>query len=513
VRRATLLVMPSMVAAAEAANARADRVTSIPGLCDSERKRSSPGVRYALLAVRAALGPAEDWEVDRRVPFHSSRKWSAASFSGRGTWVLGAPEMIPGADPGGLRERATAAAATGLRVLALARGTAPLTDNSLPGDLRLVALVELSEELRPDAPATLRYFADQGVTVRIISGDSTATVAAVASAVDLEGAQRTVDARTVTDDAAMGEAVEQNRVFGRVTPEQKRQIVIALHDRSHVVAVTGDGVNDVLALKEADLGIAMGSGTPVARGVAQLVLLENQFEVLPEIVAEGRRVLSNIERVASLFVVKNVYSLIISIVVPIAGWPYPFLPRHLTLISAIAIGIPGFFLALAPDDKRFESGFLRRVLTFSIPSGAICALAILLTFAVARAENTPLDNAKTAAVTVTMIVSLWVLVIVARPLKPWKVGLVLATATLFAVAYLTPGLDRLLSLSHKPGIDVTLSALAFAAAAAATIDGITRRVARRTARHSPSALAVANSLGSTQEADPSAPPVLPVPEL
>jgi cation-transporting P-type ATPase E len=199
-------------------------------------------------------------------------------------------------------------------------------------------------------------------------------------------------------------------------------------------------------------------------------------------VAEGRRVLSNIERVASLFMVKNVYSLIISIVVAIAGWPYPFLPRHLTLISAIAIGIPGFFLALAPDDKRFESGFLRRVLTISVPSGAMCALAILLTFAVARAENAPLDNAKTAAVTVAMIVSLWVLVIVARPLKPWKVGLVLAMATLFALAYLTPGLDRFLSLSHKPGIEVTLSALAFAAAAAATIDGITTRVARRTAR-------------------------------
>ncbi len=435
---------------------------------------SARDANQTLLAIRAALPPAADWQVEGRVPFDSARKWSAASFTGHGTWVLGAPEMILGTDPDGLREQARAGAATGLRVLVLAQGTAPLVDDSLPADLRLVALVELREELRPDAPATLGYFAAQGVTVRVISGDSAATVGAVASAVGLQGAEHAIDARTLSDDVVLAEAVEADRVFGRVTPEQKRQMVVALHQRSHVVAMTGDGVNDVLALKEADLGIAMGSGAPVTRGVAQLVLLDDQFEALPEVVAEGRQVLANIERVASLFLVKNVYSLIISVVVPLAGWPYPFLPRHLTLINTIAIGTPAFFLALAPNQSRFESGFLRRVLTFSIPAGAICALATLLTFAIARAEHAPPDNAKTAAVSVTMIISLWIVVIVARPLKAWKVALVMAMAGLFAGTYLTPGLDSFFSLSQKPGPEVSLSALVLAALAAAAIDGVTR---------------------------------------
>ena len=186
-----------------------------------------------------------------------------------------------------------------------------------------------------------------------------------------------ISSGTSLDGLSSAEA-RAHTVFGRVTPDQKRVLVDSLRRQGHVIAMTGDGVNDTLALKDADLGIAMGTGSQVAKAVAQLVLLDDQFEALPVVVAEGRQVLHNIERVASLFLVKNVYSLIISVAVAVAGWPYPFLPRQLTLVSGLAIGIPGFFLAFAPSQERFRPGFLGRVLRFSIPAGAVAAAAVLL---------------------------------------------------------------------------------------------------------------------------------------
>jgi cation-transporting ATPase E len=226
-------------------------------------------------------------------------------------------------------------------------------------------------------------------------------------------------------------------------------------------------------LKDADLGVAMGSGSPVARGVAQLVLLDDQFEALPFVVAEGRQVLHNIERVAALFLVKNVYSFVISVVVAIAGWPYPFLPRHLSLISAVAIGIPGFFLAMAPSQERFQPGFLARVLRFSIPAGVTTAVAVLVTFAAARAESTDPYRARTAAVIVVMIVSLWVLTLAARPLLAWKAALILAMAAIFAASFVVPGVDTFFNLEHRPSAGVLVEAIALGGAASATIWGIT----------------------------------------
>ena len=326
------------------------------------------------------------WEPLETVPFNSARKWSGTTFREQGTWVLGAAEMVTARDPGGIRKVANDLAATGRRVLVVAEGQEALAGTALPVDLQLVAAVELREELRPDARATLEYFAAQNVTVRVVSGDSAPTVGAVAVEVGLAGAEDPVDARSwPEDEAERDELVRTHTVFGRVTPDQKRVLIDSLRRQGHVIAMTGDGVNDTLALKDADLGIAMGSGSSVAKAVAQLVLLDNQFDTLPVVVAEGRQVLHNIERVASLFLVKNVYSLIISVAVAVAGWPYPFLPRQLTLISGLAIGIPGFFLAFAPSQERFRPGFLRRVLRFSVPAGAMAAIAILLAYASARA--------------------------------------------------------------------------------------------------------------------------------
>ena len=282
-----------------------------------------------MAAIRSAseVTAQPGWEAVETVPFNSARKWSGTTFARQGTWVLGAAEMVTASDPGGVRPVADELAARGRRVLVVANGRQSLAGTVLPGGLQLVAAVELREELRPDARATLEYFAAQGVTVRVVSGDSAPTVGAVAVEVGLAGGADPVDARCWPEDQALrDELVRTHTVFGRVTPDQKRSLVDSLRRQGHVIAMTGDGVNDTLALKDADLGIAMGSGSSVAKAVAQLVLLDNQFETLPVVVAEGRQVLHNIERVASLFLVKNVYSLIISVAVAVAAWPYPFLP-------------------------------------------------------------------------------------------------------------------------------------------------------------------------------------------
>ncbi len=432
-----------------------------------------------MAAIRSAgeIRPPPGWEAEQTVPFNSARKWSGTTFAGEGTWVLGAAEMVTARDPGGVRGLAHDLAAKGRRVLVLANGQQVLAGTALPADLRLVAAVELREQLRPDARATLEYFAAQNVTVRVVSGDSAPTVGAVAAEVGLPGANDPVDARSWPEDQARrDELVRTHTVFGRVTPEQKRSLIGSLRRQGHVIAMTGDGVNDTLALKDADLGIAMGSGSSVAKAVAQLVLLDNQFETLPAVVAEGRQVLHNIERVASLFLVKNVYSLIISVAVAVAGWPYPFLPRQLTLVSGLAIGIPGFFLAFAPSQERFRPGFLGRVLRFSVPAGTAAALAILLAYASARALSATAAEARVAAVVVLAIVSLTVLVLQARPLRAWKLALIGTMGGLFVGAFLVPGVSTFFALDDWPPATALLQAVAYGVGASAVICAVSRLV-------------------------------------
>ena len=238
---------------------------------------------------------------------------------------------------------------------------------------RPAALVTLTEQVRPDAKETLEYFADQGVEIKIISGDNPTTVAAIARRVGLHITdENVVDARTIGDDPEeLREIVERTTVFGRVSPEQKRALVQALQRNGHVAAMTGDGVNDALALKDADIGVAMGNGAQATKAVAQLVLLDGRFSHMPSVLAEGRRVIGNVERVANLFVSKNVMSLVAIISAALFTLPFPFLPRHLTLVSAVTIGIPAFFLALGPNKRRYVPGFLRRVLRFAVPAGVV----------------------------------------------------------------------------------------------------------------------------------------------
>jgi cation-transporting ATPase E len=396
-----------------------------------------PEPNATLAAIGAALPAPQGWRRVAEVPFSSARKWSAASFEGRGSWVLGAPEMVAAAGSPEV-ERATALAADGHRVLLLSHSERPLDPEAaaLPEDLHGVALVLLAERLRPDAAETLAYFAAQGVTLKVISGDSPATVGAVAARAGMPNAERPVDARELPEDLdQLADVLERSSVFGRVAPHQKQAMVRALQARGHTVAMTGDGVNDTLSLKTADIGVAIGSGAAATRAVAQLVLLDGRFATLPGVVAEGRRVTANIERVANLFVTKTVWATLISVAIGIAALPFPFLPRQLTVIDTLTIGIPAFFIALAPNTRRFVPGFVDRVLRFTIPAGAIIAAAGLAAFLIARGQDLPLDQQRTAATLAILIDSLCVLTVLALPLTWRRILLVGAMIAGFALLF------------------------------------------------------------------------------
>jgi cation-transporting P-type ATPase E len=429
-------------------------------------------------AIAGAFAAPSDWNREGFVPFSSARKWSAAGYRDHGTWVLGAPEMVwlDASDP--VRHQADELAATGNRVLLLARGGV-LAGEELPSQLEPAALVLLEEKVRPDAAETLAYFHEQGVTLKVISGDNPRTVGAVAQRVGLPDAGEPFDARELPEDAdELAEVLEHHSVFGRVTPHQKRAMVKALQSRGHVVAMTGDGVNDALALKDADIGVAMGSGAAATRAVAQLVLLDSKFSTLPGVVAEGRRVIANIERVSNLFLTKTTYAALLAIVTVIIGWPYPFLPRHLTIVSALTIGIPAFFLAFAPSRQRYVPGFVRRVLRFAIPAGIIIAAAVAITYAIARQE-TGTREARTITTVVLMVLGLYVLVMLARPFTRYRAILVLAMTGLFLGALAIPVVRDFYALS-LPSIDVVASGLAVAAGGCLVLEFGIRAVNRWT---------------------------------
>lgn len=386
---------------------------------------------------------------EREIAFSSRRKWSAVSFQGApaGTWVLGAPTMIfpdagahsvpwggPCAADGkaSLGDAVAELASTGRRTLLIAHSPSQLDEasvanESLPDGLAPVALVTLSERLRPDAAQTLGYFADQGVDVKIISGDDPHTVAAIARELGLDIPEG-FDARALpTDAVALGEVLERQHAFGRVTPAQKKDMVIALQTRGHVVAMTGDGVNDALAIKQADIGIAMNSGSAATKAVARLVLLDGQFSHLPTVVAEGRRVIANIERVSMLFLTKTAYATGIALIFGLLLMEIPFLPRQLSITDGLTIGIPAFFLALLPNAERYLPGFLRRSLSFAIPAGIVIALALAVYSRIAGGKwAVPIEEIRTGSTILVGILGLWVLTLISLPLTWIKTAIIAA---------------------------------------------------------------------------------------
>ena len=455
-----------------------------------------PNPNGTLLALAAALPAPPDWHRDGTVPFSSARKWSAASFSEHGTLVLGAPDVLLAPDDP-LRARVSELAATGRRVLALLRTDAPLDETTraetAPADARCLALVTLTEQVRPDAHQTLDYFRDQGVAIKIISGDNPTTVAAIARRVGLEVPEdHVVDARTIGPEVGRSPA----RRCGRAHPRVRSGVTGAeagprpgAAGAGHTVAMTGDGVNDALALKDADIGVAMGNGAQATKAVAQLVLLDGKFSHLPSVLAEGRRVIGNVERVANLFVAKNVMSLIAIVTAAIFFVPFPFLPRHLTLVSAVTIGIPAFFLALGPNKRRYVPGFLGRVLRFAVPAGAVAGLVVLASYLASRwffgappaaacSDVGPLAGDRscwepsTAATISLLVTAFWILIVLARPFRPWKAALVAGCVAIAVLAFVIPVARDFLKF-YAPG-GLVLLALGIGAVGAVAIEIIYR---------------------------------------
>lgn len=407
---------------------------------------AAPDANATARSLRADYPAREARDASRTIAFSSARKWNAVSFSGEGTWVLGAPEMVFGDDAtdaaSDLGRQVVSLASRGLRTLVLGYAQSELSEadadaESLPAGLRPMVVVTFREQVRDDAAQTLAYFRAQGVGVRIISGDNPRTVAAIAREVGLDVSDG-YDARTLpTDQDALADVLESHTVFGRVTPEQKKDMVVALQSRGHTVAMTGDGVNDALAIKTADMGIAMNSGAAATKAVARIVLLDGRFSHLPDVVAEGRQVIANIERVSMLFLTKTVYATGLALLFGLLVLEFPFLPRQLSITDGLTIGIPAFFLALMPNVRRYIPGFLRRSLSFAIPSGIVVALTLTGYTLVVRSLGVGVDELRTGATIILAVVGIWVLAILSRPLNRFKVlvvgGMFVALTALFTV--------------------------------------------------------------------------------
>ncbi|MBV2152477.1 HAD-IC family P-type ATPase [Kitasatospora sp. SUK 42] len=395
--------------------------------------------------------PGGGWRVIEAMPFSSARKWSGVQLlepqGGEASWLLGAPDVLLPAGHPALVE-VDELGSRGLRVLLLGRTPVPLDSPDPASGLTPLALVVLQQRLRADAADTLRYFEGQNVRAKVISGDSAVSVGAVAGHLGLPGADHPLDARTLPEDPEeLADTADRTSVFGRVTPQQKRQLVGALQSRGHTVAMTGDGVNDVLALKDADIGVAMGTGSDATKAVAQIVLLNDSFATLPSVVAEGRRVIGNIERVAGLFLVKTVYSVLLALLVIFTHSPYPFLPRHSTVLSTLTIGVPAFFLALAPNNERARTGFVKRVLRLAVPGGIIAGTGTFVAYALARSDHATDLKADTSVATLTLfLIAIWVLAIVARPYNWWRLLLIGTMGGAFALVLLVPWLSDFFQL-------------------------------------------------------------------
>ena len=328
-------------------------------------------------AIAEAYNMPPGWTATATAPFKSATKWSGASYGEHGNWVIGAPDVL--LDPASpAAEQAEQIGRQGLRVLLLGSTDLPVDDPDAPGTVTPVALVVLEQRIRPDARDTLDYFAAQKVSIKVISG-TTRCRSAPWRARSVCRARRWMPASCPTNRTNSPTRSRSTPPSAGCVPDQKRAMVHALQSRGHTVAMTGDGVNDVLALKDADIGVAMGSGSSASRAVAQIVLLDNKFATLPYVVGEGRRVIGNIERVSNLFLTKTVYSVLLAVLVGLAGLSsklfgsdpllFPFQPIHVTIAAWFTIGIPAFILSLAPNNERAHPGFVRRVMTSALPSG------------------------------------------------------------------------------------------------------------------------------------------------
>jgi len=362
-----------------------------------------------------------DWTCTRRIPFTSQTKWSGAVFANQGAYIVGAPEFVMGSRYEELQEDVENWSSAGYRVLLVARYQGEPHPEGLDAEgLTPLALVLLTNRIRPEAPETFAYFASQGVAIKVISGDNPVTVSEVARRAGIAGAENYIDAGDLKTEQDFARAVERYTVFGRVTPDQKKKLIRAFRKKGHTVAMTGDGVNDVLAMKEADCGIAMASGAQAASQVAQLVLMKSDFAAMPSIVAEGRRVINNIQRAATLFLVKNIFSLGLSLITLFTDWPYPLVPLHLSVISSLTIGVPSFFLAMEPNYERVKGRFLPSVLRRAFPGGLTNIFVVLAAQAFMAVFQLPLKEISTVCAAILSVVGLLVLFQTCKPFDKFR---------------------------------------------------------------------------------------------
>lgn len=436
--------------------------------------------------------------------FSSAARFSGVEFPESGAWLLGAPEVLLAA-PGQERARARAAelAGQGLRTLVVARAAHLQVQGGravphLPEDLEPVCLVTFREEVREDAAETLAYFAEQQVAVKVFSGDSPATVAAAARLAGMPEAEQAVDASQLPEEGPeLAAAAREHQVFGRVSPHQKKNMVLALQEAGHVVAMTGDGINDALALKHADLGIAMGNAAPATKAVSRMVLLDGKFSRMPAVIAEGRQLIANIERVTHLFLTKTAFAVLMGVVLGLLAWTFPFLPRQYSTADLLMIGGPSFVLTMLPNSRRYVGGFLRRALHFALPSAVVVTAGVVAVNAFARygdSSRPSTEQVQTASFLVLVLLGLWVLCVGSRPLVPARLALVVAMYLGLVLVVAAPW-SQLYHQFQLPGASLFLVSLGTAAVGSVLVEAAYRWHHRWLRRHQPEAFEAGRRAG------------------
>ena len=383
-------------------------------------------LRYA---AEKDLAPAR---CARAVPFSSARKYSGCVTADGRALVMGAAAFVLGAGRAGEADALATAFDATERVLVVGECASFSTDDAIEGDVRLLGCVAIRDEIRPTAGETMRFFLEQGVELRVISGDDPRTVSAIAERAGVPEAGRYVDATTLDTPEKLDAAVDEARVFGRVTPQQKRELVQALHRRGRTVAMTGDGVNDVLALREADCSVAMASGSAAARNVSEIVLADNDFAHMPEVVAEGRRSINNLQRSASLFLVKTVFTAALALVCIVMP-PYPFIPIQMSLLSTAVIGIPSFVLALEPNHELVRGNFLANVLARSLPASVAIVCALFAELVVGRALGHSFDEISSVCTVLVACVGVALIWRISQPMTPLRAALLAVIVSIVAL--------------------------------------------------------------------------------
>lgn len=408
-------IVASLVASDEDPNDTARAIQEYFGLA-KERKQKA----------EQAIPPTDLLKPTRVIPFSSDTKWSGAAFANGEAYVMGAAQFVLEKNASALAQIKDAldAYTADARVLLVARVEGFDANGAIEGDAIPLGFVYLRDQIRSTAAQTIAYFKEQGVKLKVISGDDPHTVSGIAQKVGIEGADRFVDATTLKTDQDIASAIKNYNVFGRVRPEQKKAFVLALQAEGHTVAMTGDGVNDVLALKASDCSVAMASGSDAARNVAQLVLVDNDFASMPAVVAEGRRSINNLQRSASLFLVKTLLSITAAFLFIFLPWQYPFVPIQLTLISAFTIGLPSFVLALEPNKDLVRGHFLPNAVVHSIP-GAVCAVVSIVVLTIVGNEAIGLDYRQVSTLCVMVVALLGIMLVIklSIPFTPLRWGL------------------------------------------------------------------------------------------